>query len=187
LEARKDCKKSQNVVNWYLMKEEEKAQNSPPAHSVPAETKKSTVVHAFDTKKSTMDKKVFIILFAVVLLGGLTGVFLASIGGGSGSTSGSSDAPQTVKEAAEKGSIIGAKEEGSFKDQAEGVLKEGGIDGEGAYHLERPGGISQNVYLTSSIIDLSEYIDRKVKVWGETNAAKSAGWLMDVGRLQILE
>ena len=151
------------------MKEEEKVQNSPAAHSVSTETKKSTVVHAFDTKKSIMDKKAFIVLFAVVLFGGLTGVILASMGGGAGSNSGSSDAPKTAK------------------DQAEGVLKEGGIDGEGAYHLERPGGESQNVYLTSSIIDLSEYIDRKVKVWGETNAAKSAGWLMDVGRLQILE
>ena len=124
---RKDCKKSQNVVNWYLMKEEEKVQNSPVAHSVSTEAKKSTVVHAFDTKKSTMDKKAFIILFAVVLFGGLTGVILASMGGGAGSNSGSSDAPKTAKEAAEKGSIIGAKEEGSFKDQAEGVLKEGGI------------------------------------------------------------
>ena len=166
------------------MKEEE------PAHTIhpkpPAEVKKTSVVHAFEEKKSTMDRKAFIILFAAIFLGGLTGVIGASLGG-RGPGADTAETTASVEEAAESGAIIGSTEEGDFTDQAEGILKEGGIEGEGAYHLERPGGVSQNVYLTSSVIDLSEYIDRKVKVWGETNAAKKAGWLMDVGRLQILE
>ncbi len=95
-----------------------------------------------------------------------------------------SDTKQSVNTA--KGQIFGSKEKKIFKDNAEGTLKVGGIDGEGAYHLERSGGESQNVYLTSSILDLSVFVGKKVKVWGETFAAEKAGWLMDVGRLQVL-
>lgn len=165
------------------MKEEDKDRHvHPKPHTEP---KKPSVVHAFEEKKP-MDKKAFIILFAAILLGGLTGVVGASLGGKTAASE-SSESAKSVEEAAEKGAIIGSQEEGNFTDQAEGILKEGGIEGEGAFHLERPGGESQNVYLTSSVIDLSAYVDRKVKVWGETNAAKKAGWLMDVGRLQILD
>ncbi|MEK7079160.1 MAG: hypothetical protein AAB929_03750 [Patescibacteria group bacterium] len=73
-----------------------------------------------------------------------------------------------------------------FKDKAEGILKEGGIDGEGNFHLERPGGLSQNVYLTSSTVDLSQYIGKKVRVHGETFSGQKAGWLMDVGSVEVL-
>lgn len=86
-----------------------------------------------------------------------------------------------------KGTAIGSNDTKTFKDTAEGQLKEGGIDGEGQYHLERPGGVSQNVYLTSSAVDLSLLVGRKVKVWGETFSAEKAGWLMDVGRVEVLE
>jgi hypothetical protein len=75
----------------------------------------------------------------------------------------------------------------TFKDQAEGTLKEGGIDGEGNFHLERPGGVSQNVYLTSSTVDLSLYVEKKVRVYGQTFAGQKAGWLMDVGLVEVLE
>lgn len=95
-----------------------------------------------------------------------------------GSTSGG-----TIK----KGATYGSDNTSAFKDTAEGVLKEGGMDGEGSHHLVRPGGDSQNVYLTSSIVDLSLFIDRKIKVWGETFKAQKAGWLMDVGRVEVLQ
>jgi hypothetical protein len=75
----------------------------------------------------------------------------------------------------------------NFKDQAEGTLKEGGIDGEGNFHLERPGGESQNVYLTSSTVDLSLYVGKKVRVYGQTFAGQKAGWLMDVGLVEVLK
>jgi hypothetical protein len=80
----------------------------------------------------------------------------------------------------------GVKDEKKFPDKVEGKLKEGGIDGEGNYHLERPGGKSQNVYLTSSTIDLSKFIGKKVRVWGQTFSAQTAGWLMDVGYIEVL-
>lgn len=86
-----------------------------------------------------------------------------------------------------KGAVYGSDNTSVFRDIAEGVLKEGGMDGEGSHHLVRPGGDSQNVYLTSSIVDLSLFIDRKIKVWGETFKAQKAGWLMDVGRVEVLQ
>ena len=73
----------------------------------------------------------------------------------------------------------------TFKDSAEGIMREGGIDGEGNFHLERPGGLSQNVYLTSTTVDLSDYIGKKVKVWGQTFQADKAGWLMDIGSVEM--
>lgn len=94
-----------------------------------------------------------------------------------GSTNGSAHAGQTY----------GSKNIASFKDTTEGVLKSGGVEGEGQYHLVRPGGDSQNVYLTSSVVDLSQFIDHKIKVWGQTQKAQRAGWLMDVGRVEVQE
>ena len=79
----------------------------------------------------------------------------------------------------------GIPDKSTFKDTTEGTLREGGIEGEGSFHLERPGGKSQTVYLTSSTVDLSEYIGKKVKVWGETHTSEKAGWLMDVGYVEV--
>ncbi len=84
-----------------------------------------------------------------------------------------------------KGVSVGVDDAEHFPDTAEGALRDGGIDGEGAYHLERPGGESQNVYLTSAVVDLSQFIGKKVKVWGQTQTARKAGWLMDVGKVEV--
>lgn len=83
--------------------------------------------------------------------------------------------------------IVGINDKKTFKDKAEGILKEGGIDGEGNFHLERPGGESQNVYLTSTAVDLSLYVGKKVRVWGKTFSGEKAGWFMDVGLIEVLE
>lgn len=72
-------------------------------------------------------------------------------------------------------------------DNATGDLKEGGIGNEGNYHLERDGGPTHYVYLTSSVIDLGSFVGKKVQVWGETLASKKAGWLMDVAKVQIVQ
>lgn len=79
----------------------------------------------------------------------------------------------------------GVVDKKTFKDSAQGIMREGGIEGEGNFHLERPGGQSQNVYLTSTTVDLSSYIGKKVKVWGQTFQADKAGWLMDVGSVEM--
>ncbi len=85
-----------------------------------------------------------------------------------------------------KGFTTGVTDTKTFPDTAEGIVREGGIEGEGEYHLERPGGDSQNVYMTSSAVDLSQFIGKKVKVWGQTQTAQTAGWLMDVGKVEVL-
>lgn len=82
---------------------------------------------------------------------------------------------------------IGSKDEKSFPDTAEGELKDGGVKGEGAFHLDRPGGSSQTVALTSTVVDLSGFVGKKVQVWGATFACKKAPWCMDVGKIKVLE
>lgn len=85
------------------------------------------------------------------------------------------------------GDVVGADNDKAFPDNAEGVLEKGGLDGEGSHKLLRSGGASQTAYLTSSIVDLDAFVGHRVRVWGETFAAQKAGWLMDVGRVEVLE
>lgn len=140
------------------------------------------VVHEFGGKKQTLSTSMLLIFLVVVSLGIFTGYFIA----GSSSKTNSSDTSTMSASDIKKGDTFGSNDTKTFKDSTEGLLKKGGIGDEGAYHLERPGGDSQNVYLTSSSVDLSKFVGRKIKVWGQTNAAEKAGWLMDVGKLQLL-
>jgi hypothetical protein len=86
-----------------------------------------------------------------------------------------------------KGDVFGSADEKTFRDQAEGILLAGGIDGEGSHHIERGANKTQWVYITSSVVDLDLLVGSRVAVWGETNQGKKAGWLMDVGRVKVLE
>lgn len=128
-----------------------------------------------------MPQKTMIMILVGALVGG---VLVGSVAGmmkkGQSNKQGGISNAKTEK-------AVGINDKKTFKDQAEGILKEGGIDGEGSYHLQRPGGQSQNVYLTSSTVDLAPYVDKKVRVHGETFAAQKAGWLMDVGLVEILQ
>ncbi len=72
-------------------------------------------------------------------------------------------------------------------DNAEGIIQVGGLNGEGTFHLVRDGGASKNVYLTSSVVDLSKFIDKKVQIWGQTLASKKVGWLMDVAKVKVTQ
>lgn len=130
-------------------------------------------------------KKLFIILITAVILGGITGYTLSvKKEGNTGSilTSGTIDSSKITK-----GTVVGSNDTKTFKDTATGTLKNGGINGEGQFHLARTGGDSQNVYLTSSSVDLSKFVDKKIKIWGQTQTAQYAGWLMDVGRVEVTE
>lgn len=134
---------------------------------------------------SIFTQKLFAILVIVVILGGITGYVLnikKSGSGGNTLTSGSVDSSSVSK-----GAIVGSNDTKTFKDIATGTLKNGGINGEGQYHLVRTGGDSQNVYLTSSSVDMSKFVGKKIKVWGQTQTAQYAGWLMDVGRVEVSE
>jgi len=85
------------------------------------------------------------------------------------------------------GDVFGVNDSGTFSDSAQGYLKIGGIDGEGSHRLLRQGGASQTVYLTSSITDLNPLEGMEVKVSGETFKGQKAGWLMDVGRVEVIK
>lgn len=93
----------------------------------------------------------------------------------------------TASTSVKVGDIFGSSDEKTFRDQAEGILMAGGIEGEGSHHLERGDNKSQWVYVTSSVVDLDLLVGNRVTIWGETNQGKKAGWLMDVGRLKVLE
>lgn len=122
---------------------------------------------------------VVIVTAAVVLIGGAVGGYLlANKSTKINLNSSSPSAVQTDKAA-------GVVDKSTFKDSVEGILREGGMDGEGNFHIERPGGVSQNAYLTSSTVDLSKFVGKKVKVWGQTFQGQKAGWLMDVGLVEI--
>lgn len=144
-------------------------------------TQKSTVMHSFKDQKSSSSPLLLIIAFIVIIILGIgTGYELSKSGQGLGMIS----LPKVSS--VEQGKVYGSSDTSTFKDVATGVLQTGGIDGEGQYHIVRPGGDSQNVYVTSSTVDLSQFVGKKVKVWGQTQASQKAGWLMDVGRVQVL-
>lgn len=54
---------------------------------------------------------------------------------------------------------------------------------EGTHLLVREGAVP--VALTSSVVDLSQYEGKKVKIFGETQKAIKEGWLMDVGKVEV--
>lgn len=116
--------------------------------------------------------------FLIIIIAGiLSGYFLAQ-----------SKKPQSAKGGIiDNKKVVGSTDTKIFKDSAEGTLEKGGIDGEGTHKLVRPGGESQTVYLTSSVVDLDQFVGKKVKVAGETLAAQKAGWFMDVGRVEVIQ
>lgn len=157
------------------------------------EIKAKKLLHSLDEKPTNnypraMNKTV-IALLLLTLAGIASGYGIAKFRRGASILPG--QGLKSTEEAAQSGvkvgDIVGVQDEATFKDSAEGVLVEGGVNGEGSHHLLREGGPSQNVYLTSSIVDLNLFTGHKVKVWGETFAAQKAGWLMDVGRVKVLE
>jgi len=161
------------------------------------EPKNKSTLHDIDEKSSPASvsevkktdilstKVVAIVVAGAIILGvgsGFLGNMIASGANfGSGNQSGDDKSSGSGKESA------GVMDKKTFPDSAEGLLKEGGMEGEGSYHLERPGGKSQNVYLTSTAVDLSTFVGKKVKVWGQTFAAEKAGWLMDVGYIEVVK
>lgn len=145
--------------------------------------KDQSLIHSLgnSVNSSIFTQKLFIFLIVAIVLGGATGYILGNKKGET--ATGENLSPSEIS----KGTIVGSDDTKIFKDTATGDLKGGGISGEGQFHLVRPGGDSQNVYLTSSAVDLSKFIGKKIKVWGETQKAQYAGWLMDVGRVEVTE
>lgn len=127
-------------------------------------------------------RKIIVGVYIFLLILGVGTGYLLSRGASSGNLKGVSTASEFGGTPAE-GDAVGIEDTRVFTDTAEGKLEAGGADGEGTHFLTRPGGVSQNVYLISSVVDLDEFVGQDVVVWGQTVAAQKAGWLMDVGKI----
>jgi hypothetical protein len=164
------------------IKEETKKKETPGILSVEKPVEEKPLVKPIP-KNRLSKSSLFLILgaFLIVLAGVATGWFL------SGKTMASkSGQPKVSSQITNTPSEAGIADAATFKDTAEGTLQTGGIKGEGTHHLDRGTGESKYVYLTSTVIDLDQFVGKKVQVWGETSAAKSAGWLMDVGKIKVV-
>lgn len=120
------------------------------------------------------------VIITSVVLGILTGYMLANKNGGLASSGLSIETPKNAQ-----------SDTKTFRDFAEGVVKirPQSTDSEeyveGTHILSREGAVP--VALTSSVIDLSQYEGKKVKVFGETQKALKESWLMDVGRVDEIK
>jgi hypothetical protein len=127
--------------------------------------------------------KFLIIVLTVALFSGIgTGYVLAKGKGKSATSSNLIDLSGGKPKTAEQ-------DNRTFRDFAEGKItpkpapKDPTEYTEGTHLLIRDG--AQPVALTSSVVDLSEYEGKNVKVYGETQKALKEGWLMDVGRVEV--
>ena len=148
----------------------------------------TNLVKSLNEPKRSILKEIFLpagIILAIILAGGGTGWFLASRSIGKPTPTkelkGNAQVVESQKE-------VGIKDEKTFRDYAAGRIEinDNGEVPEGSHKLIRPGGPSQTAYLTSSVVDLNQFLGKCVEVWGETFAAQKVGWLMDVGRVKVL-
>lgn len=141
------------------------------------------VLKPLDTDEPKLHASVVpIVLVSAVILGIFSGIFFA--GRSNAGTLMNSSGTETNTSAGGK-TVVGSTDTKTFKDCAKGELakNDGKITEEGTHILVRPGGDSQNVYLTSSVVDLDGFLKKEVEVCGQTNQGQKAGWLMDVGRV----
>ena len=140
-----------------------------------------TVAEEKITKKlltATSPTKLLLLTTLIALvLGSLTGYILAN--------------KSSIKNPAVAAPKTAQQDTRTFRDFAEGVIKarpqpsDPGEYVEGTHLLEREEAVP--VALTSSVVDLSQYEGKKVKVFGETQKALKEGWLMDVGKVEGLK
>ena len=112
-----------------------------------------------------------------ILLGIGTGFFIAQkrllLASNKGPGAAAGNEALTSSTTVKVGDTFGSADEATFRDQAEGILMAGGIDGEGSHHIVRGDNKSQWVYVTSSVVDLDLLVGDRVTVWGETNQGKN--------------
>lgn len=137
-----------------------------------------SIAHKF-TSTSKLNR-IFIAIIALSIVAGIsTGYVLASNDKKSGGLAGGilSEKPKSA-----------AQDNRTFRDFAEGKItkkpepKNTTEYSEGTHLLIRDQGVP--VAITSSVVDLSLYEGKKVKVYGETQKAVKEGWLMDVGKVE---
>jgi hypothetical protein len=149
--------------------------------------KKPSIMKKFPSgiSKSSGNFPIIIGSILIVLFGVGTGWLLSGSRASTGknvpaAVSGGGDAMNTGDE-----SEVGEATEEAH--EAEGTMLEGGLDGEGTFRLEREGGPSQTICLTSTVLDLSSFVDKRVMLWGETMSSVQCPWLMDVVKIKEIE
>jgi len=160
---------------------------SVPQNNSTGGMQKPQVMRSFNSGKPSSKNNLYLILASIVtvLLGVATGYMLS--GNALGSSNSAADSALEDSMVKTQDEAVGVEDESALETEAEGILREGGIEGEGTHHLERPGGDNQNVYLTSGVIDLQSFVGKKVQIWGQTISGLHAGWLMEVGKIKALE
>ena len=125
--------------------------------------------------------KILIVIVVIIVIGIGAGFLLTKLPSKSLN-------PETVssKGMVKSATEVGTKDTKTFSDNATGTIEAGGLNGEGTHHLIREGGPSKTAYLISSIVDLDQFVGKKVEVFGQTLKAQKAAWLMDVGRVKLL-
>ena len=148
----------------------EQSDINPPLEAVP--------------KRISFQKFLPIIIIIIVVSGGIfTGLVLSS----------RTKSAQISKSALSEENLTGEQKQSftqTFRDQAEGLIeKNDKLDkyAQGTHKLIRPGGEDQTAFLTSTVLDLDEYVGKNVKVYGETFGSSQVGWLMDVGKVEVLQ
>jgi hypothetical protein len=153
--------------------------------------KEEPIVHKISVNSGSspddMTMKNVAIVFILIIVAGIASGYAFSYmnkSRGAYQNAGDSAALSNGGDVAESAGIADKE---TFKDKAEGKLSEKEEDDpeEGSFKLVRPGGESQTVFLTSSTVDLSVFIGKDVRVYGETFASDKVGWLMDVGFIEI--
>lgn len=133
------------------------------------------IVHDFP--KSNISKMKTVFAGLLVILAGLgTGYLLSGAQASGGEPIATANTSMGSGEANVDESLLSKPEVG--------ILKEGGINGEGTHYLDRGAGEDKYIYLLSTVLNLDTFVGKKVEIRGQTLAAEHAGWLMDVGRIK---
>lgn len=146
----------------------------------PVESLKTEKITKNFLSQDNPKRLLLVVLGVAVILGVITGYILSNKGKGGLTSAGLLNQPAKNPQSDTQ----------TFRDFAEGVIKaksqpSDGEYSEGTHLLERDGAVP--VALTSSVVDLSKYEGKKVKIFGETQKALKEGWLMDVGKVEEIK
>ena len=161
-------------------------QDQPQQGEQSQQQSSSSITQPMEPKKTAkFFAKIVPLLLIIVLIGAgiFTGLMLTSVNKSKASQGNVLSEENLAPEIKENFSQ-------TFKDEAEGVVEKNDDFekyAQGPWKLIRTGGESQTAYLTSSVMDLDEFIGKKVKVYGETFGSDQVSWLMDVGKVEVIE
>ena len=157
-------------------------QNSPQLESKQREVEPITQPLNKKSSASKINKVIpLILILLIIAAGAISGLFLSSTGKKDESKSAVSEQEELTPEVQQSFNQ-------TFRDEAEGKIeKNDELDkyAQGTHKLIRPGGEAQTAYITSTVLDLDEYVGKNVKVFGETFGSSQVGWLMDVGKVEV--